>query len=89
MTVVSGGVQLRGWTIDPDVVDPINVHVYVDGRAVSVLTANASRPDVGRAYPGYGSNHGIDAKIRTGSIASISTCSAPIRFRRYLPAWRY
>ncbi|RLK47768.1 hypothetical protein C7474_2365 [Microbacterium telephonicum] len=63
VTVVPGGVQLRGWTIDPDVVEPIDVHVYVDGRAVAVLTANSPRPDVARAYPGYGPSHGIDAKI--------------------------
>ena len=60
--IENGSVRLRGWTIDPDTTDAIAVHVYVDdsGRAV---TANASRPDVGRVYPGYGSVHGIDAVL--------------------------
>ncbi len=62
-TVVAGGVQLRGWTIDPDTTGAIAVHVYADGVAVAVLTANASRPDVAGAYPGFGAQHGLDAFI--------------------------
>lgn len=63
ITPVAGGAQLRGWAIDPDTANPIQVHVYVDGAA-RAITANASRPDVGRAYPMYGSNHGIDTTLK-------------------------
>jgi hypothetical protein len=59
-----GSVTVKGWAIDPDVVSAIPVHVYVDGAWGGVLTANADRPDVGRAYPGYGAKHGY-----TGSLA--------------------
>jgi hypothetical protein len=56
-------VRLSGWTLDPDTANPIAVHVYVDGRWGGAFTANTSRPDVGRVYPGYGDNHGFDVLV--------------------------
>jgi hypothetical protein len=64
--VTPGEVTVQGWAIDPDTTDPIKVHVYVDGRGTEI-TADASRPDVGRVYPGYGSDHGIDATFALDS----------------------
>jgi hypothetical protein len=50
----------RGWAFDPDApTSPVRVHVYVDGKVVGAVSANGSRPDVGRAYPGIGDNHGF------------------------------
>lgn len=60
VTVTGRDVRLRGWTIDPDTIDPIAVHVYVDGRGTAVTTASVTRTDVGAAYPAYGSGHGVD-----------------------------
>jgi subtilisin family serine protease len=57
--------RLRGWVIDPDTTGPVKVHVYVDGAFKGEFTANASRPDVGAAFPGYGSSHGFDVTIPT------------------------
>jgi hypothetical protein len=54
---------VRGWTLDPETAAPINVHMYVNGRYVTQATANGSRPDVGRVYPGYGNNHGYDVTL--------------------------
>ncbi|MBB6626536.1 hypothetical protein H5V45_04280 [Nocardioides sp. KIGAM211] len=34
-----------------------------EGRGYSIGPANASRPDVGAAYPGVGDNHGYDAVV--------------------------
>jgi hypothetical protein len=62
-----GDIRVRGWTIDPDTADALQVHIYVNGTGAAVATANASRPDVGRAYPGYGDNHGIDVAIAAKS----------------------
>lgn len=62
----AGGVVLRGWALDPDTTAPIGVHVYVDGRAALALTANASRPDVGRAH-GRGDAHGFDTTVPVGA----------------------
>jgi hypothetical protein len=59
----SGNVRLTGWAIDPDTTLPIKVHAYVDGAYKGEFTANASRPDVGSAYPGFGNNHGFDFTI--------------------------
>lgn len=60
-----GGIAVSGWALDPDTTGSINVHVYVDGSAAGVLTANTSRPDIGAAYPGYGSGHGFAGTVGT------------------------
>lgn len=49
---------VRGWVVDPDVAEPIAVHTYVDGKFVGAVLADGLRPDVGRAFPGYGDAHG-------------------------------
>jgi hypothetical protein len=57
-------VRMRGWALDPDVVDPIDVHVYADGKGMpTVIRADTSRPDVGAAFPGSGATHGFDATM--------------------------
>jgi hypothetical protein len=54
---VPGAVVVRGWSIDPDTTQPVTVTVSIDGQTKSAV-ANGSRPDVGAAYPLYGSSHG-------------------------------
>jgi len=51
-------VLVAGWAIDPKTTGPINVAVYIDGLPVGVSTANATRSDVGAAFPTFGSDHG-------------------------------
>ena len=60
---VSGGARMRGWAIDPDTMDPIAVHLYVDGKPVKAVVANVVRPDVGAAYPIYTPTHGFDSVV--------------------------
>jgi hypothetical protein len=62
-SVKSGRIAVQGWTIDPDTADPVKVHVYVDGKGAAITTANVNRPDVGVAYPKYGSKHGINVEF--------------------------
>jgi hypothetical protein len=62
-TVSGGNVRLVGWALDPDTVDSIPVHVYVDGKIAKVVTAGVARPDIGRAYPANGSRHGYDVTV--------------------------
>ncbi|MCL6538762.1 MAG: hypothetical protein K6T28_09305, partial [Acidothermus sp.] len=62
---ISGGIHVAGWAIDPDVTSPIRVHLYVDGRWTAALTADADRPDVAAAFPGYGAAHGFAADLNT------------------------
>jgi subtilisin family serine protease len=60
-----GAVRVAGWAIDPDTVDPVDVHVYVDGVGVAAR-ADLARPDVAAAVPGYGEGHGFDRLFDAG-----------------------
>ncbi len=57
------GARVAGWSIDPDVSAPIQVHIYVDGHIAGATTANLARPDIGASHPGYGNNHGFDTVV--------------------------
>ena len=59
---VSGGVEVRGWAIDPDTTAPIYVWVTVDGVGRH-LYANLNRPDVAAVYPASGPNHGFSGRV--------------------------
>ena len=64
-TKTGTSVRVEGWALDPDIANPITVHIYVDpgqGPAVAVV-ANLNRPDIAAAFPGYGPNHGFDTTI--------------------------
>ena len=70
MTRVPGGVQVSGWSLDPDTANPINVHIYGgDGtpnpqaNPSMALTANVGRADIGLAFPNYGVLHGYSAVL--------------------------
>jgi hypothetical protein len=54
-----GKIRISGWVIDPNTTAPIDVHVYINGVGHRV-TADLGRPDVGRAFPQFGSAHGFD-----------------------------
>jgi hypothetical protein len=62
-TVGPDDVTVSGWAIDPDTASSIAVHVYVDGHWTTATTANGNRPDVGTAFPAYGSAHGFSDTI--------------------------
>ena len=67
-------VTVNGWTIDPDVVDPIPVHIYVDGVGAGSGLANLPRSDVDLAVPGYGANHGYSLTVDlTGGTHEVCT----------------
>jgi hypothetical protein len=60
----AGGLRVTGWAGDPDAPrDPVDVHLYVDGRYAAVTRAQVERPDVGAALPDYGSRHGFDVVV--------------------------
>jgi hypothetical protein len=63
-TVSGRAVTLSGWALDLDLpVDPVKVHLYVNGRWGGEITANATRVDVGNAFPGTGSEHGFKTTL--------------------------
>ncbi|MGO2748042.1 hypothetical protein [Microbacterium sp.] len=59
---VDGGVQVDGWAVDLDSVEPTSVHVYVDSVGTAI-TADKKRPDLVPHFPAYGENHGFSAKV--------------------------
>jgi hypothetical protein len=60
----AGAVTVTGWALDPDVVDPITVHVYVDSRSYA-YTANVEMPSLATSHPGQGTAHAFTATIPT------------------------
>jgi hypothetical protein len=64
VSVVPGGVRLRGWAIDPETPWPITVNVYDCLRPVATVVAATPRADVANAFPGYGPHHGFDIFLR-------------------------
>ncbi|TFC27310.1 hypothetical protein E3O25_09305 [Cryobacterium sp. TMT1-3] len=68
VNVLAGEVTVRGWALDPDSSASIPVHVYADS-AVSGITANAARSDIGRIYPAYGDAHGFSSTFSLGTGA--------------------
>jgi hypothetical protein len=61
VTATDTTITATGWALDPDTMDPIQIHMYVDG-ASAAFTANTSRPDIGAAF-GKGDNHGFSATM--------------------------
>jgi SpoIID/LytB domain protein len=64
-TAVPGGVQVSGWSVDPDTADPAYVWVEVAGQGRH-LRAAVPRTDIGAAFPGYGTGHGFSDVIPVG-----------------------
>lgn len=60
VAVVGHRATVDGWALDPDTTAPVEIHVYVDGRFTTYGYAGNPRPDVGAAYPGFGSAHGFN-----------------------------
>jgi hypothetical protein len=56
-------VRVRGWAIDPNTADPIDVHVQVDGATVAVSRADVVRPDVAAMNGSYGAAHGFEVVV--------------------------
>jgi GH25 family lysozyme M1 (1,4-beta-N-acetylmuramidase) len=66
LDAVSGGaghVSVGGWAIDPDSVDPIEIHVYAGSVGTAIRTGGA-RSDVGSVFTGFGNHHGFSATVR-------------------------
>lgn len=61
----SNSIRITGWAFDWDTSRSIPVAVSLDGKPLPNLTANVSRPDVSRAYPGASSTHGFSATLAT------------------------
>jgi hypothetical protein len=80
---VPGGVQVAGWSFDPNDRDfPIDTHVYLGqpGAAregTNLGATGVDRPDV-NATQGTSGTHGFWAEIRTGLRGDVEVCVAAI-----------
>ena len=61
-TFSANTLKVRGWAIDPDTSDSINVHIYADGQFVGAGRADRQRLDVANTF-GVGETHGFDFEI--------------------------
>ena len=75
--VVADGLRVRGWVLDPDTVDPVQVRLTVDGSLRQIPTAAKPRPDVAAAYPAHGELHGFDVLLQ-GSGRHTSVCAVGV-----------
>ena len=75
ISTAGGELSVGGWVIDPDVGDPVDVHIYMDGRLVGQTTADQGRPDVEAAFPGFGSDHGFSASLNDVAAGSHTVCA--------------
>lgn len=65
-----GKLSVTGWAFDPDKTsNAVSIRVYVGGppgvgKRYSLKTAQLSRPDVAKAYPNAGAQHGFQQTIK-------------------------
>lgn len=72
-------VTVTGWTADSDAPQrALEVRFTVDGEMISSATADASRPDVGAALPGFGAAHGYSVSFRSALIGSREVCALAV-----------
>lgn len=55
----SRAILLRGWAIDPNTSDPIEIHAYLDGVGHNLGPAADDRPDLAVTFPRTGAAHGF------------------------------
>ncbi|MCC6226222.1 MAG: N-acetylmuramoyl-L-alanine amidase [Microthrixaceae bacterium] len=54
-----GQLTVRGWSVDPDVRDPLETHVYVDGVGTNLGRTSEERGDLVGPFPLSGLGHGF------------------------------
>lgn len=70
---LSGGrIDVAGWAMDPNTLDPVDMHIYVNG-VNNVIVANQARPDVGAAF-WLGSDHGFEASLARVGAGPQNVC---------------
>ena len=75
-----GMISVSGWAFDWDDVDstvPVVVCIggpYESATSAYVVYADASRPDIDRAYPGAGTNHGFNSTIYVSERGTQTLC---------------
>lgn len=63
ITSTAAGVTVRGWTIDPDATEPLQVRITSGSSTLSTVVAGDARPDVAAVYPASGADHGFSTTL--------------------------
>ena len=76
-------IAVGGWAIDQGApTTPVRIALNVTGsngaKTSTTITADALRADVGRAYPGTGSNHGYSATLKVAAAGTYKVCAVEI-----------
>jgi hypothetical protein len=56
-------IRIRGWAIDPQTADAVQVQVRRNGELVATVPADQPRGDLGGLATHYGTAHGIDVEV--------------------------
>ncbi|NYI40023.1 hypothetical protein [Demequina lutea] len=73
VALVAGGVNVAGWAWDPDIADPINLHVWA-GDTRTIIQTGGTRTDVPRVVTGAPNNTGFWAIVPAPTAIQFSTC---------------
>jgi hypothetical protein len=76
-TTTFDSISVRGWAMDPDTTNPVDVHLYVAGVWSGAVRADVARADIAAAYPGSGTLHGFTARLGA-SAGTHSVCTYAI-----------
>lgn len=71
---VPEGFRVVGWALDPEVDDPVDVHVYVNGVGFNLGRAADRRDDIAARYPQWGAAHGFDEVVPWSAEGTASIC---------------
>jgi hypothetical protein len=77
LTWVPNGFRVRGWAVDPNTAEPIDVHLYLGGSSTAIagVRADLRRDDVAAAYPGFGADHGFEVVVPYGGSGPVELCA--------------
>ncbi|HJQ01275.1 MAG TPA: fibronectin type III domain-containing protein [Jatrophihabitans sp.] len=57
------GVQVTGWALDLNSLDPVTVNLTLDGHPAGSVPAAVTRPDLAAYYPNAGLDHGLSSTL--------------------------
>lgn len=69
-----GTATITGWSIDPDTLNPVTIHAYLNGKYSRLTYANLYRYDVGKVFPAYGYSHGLSVSIPNIPVGTHQVC---------------
>ncbi|MGH3267067.1 MAG: hypothetical protein ACRDNS_34370, partial [Trebonia sp.] len=76
ITMGIGGVQVSGWSVDPESTAAVKLRITVDGKVKLTPTAEAADAGVARILPYYGGSHGFTLLVPesgTHKVCAIAT----------------